>query len=75
MKIYDYEHFIRGRTNNLHFADTRHPFLITSRYTRLADRQAKTDHYRKTSLLQSLQPTLNPLQIKKLKFQFLIPKL
>jgi hypothetical protein len=33
MKIYDYEHFIPGGTNNLHFADIRHPlFLITSRY-------------------------------------------
>jgi hypothetical protein len=50
-KIYDYEHFIPGGTNNLHFADIRHPFLITSRYTRLARRQAKTDHYRKSSLL------------------------
>jgi hypothetical protein len=36
---------------NMHFADIRHPFLITSRYTRLARRQAKTDHYRKSSLL------------------------
>jgi hypothetical protein len=51
MKIYDYEHFIPGVTNNLYFADTRNSFLITSRYTRLARRQAKTDHYRKSSLL------------------------
>jgi hypothetical protein len=31
MEIYDYEHFIPGGTNNLHFAYIRHPFLITSR--------------------------------------------
>jgi hypothetical protein len=48
---YDYEHFFPGGTNNLHFADIQHPFLITSRYTRLARRQAKTDHYRKSSIL------------------------
>jgi hypothetical protein len=30
MKIYDYEQFIPGGTNNLHFADIRHPFLVTS---------------------------------------------
>jgi hypothetical protein len=51
MKIYDYEHFIPGGTNNLHFADIRHTFLITSKYTKLAPRQAKTDHYHNSSLL------------------------
>jgi hypothetical protein len=30
MKIYDYEQFIPGGTNNLHFADIWHPFLVTS---------------------------------------------
>jgi hypothetical protein len=30
MKIYDYEQFIPGGTNNLHFTDIRHPFLVTS---------------------------------------------
>jgi hypothetical protein len=30
MKIYDYEQFIPGGTNNLHFIDIRHPFLVTS---------------------------------------------
>jgi hypothetical protein len=32
MKIYGYEQFIPGGTNNLHFTDIRHPFLGTSRY-------------------------------------------
>jgi hypothetical protein len=31
IEIYDYEHFIPGGTNNLHFAYIRHPFLMTSR--------------------------------------------
>jgi hypothetical protein len=51
MTIYDCEHFIPGGTNNPHIADIRHPFLITSRYTRLARRRANTDHYRKSLLL------------------------
>jgi hypothetical protein len=33
--MYDYEQFIPGRTNNLHFTDIRHPFLGTSRWINL----------------------------------------
>jgi hypothetical protein len=46
-----YTIFFRRSQKNKKNANIRHPFLVTSRQTRLALRQAKTYHYRKSSLL------------------------